>query len=311
MQDRSGAERPVPRSSALPARTRSRASARARRLRRAGAGASCRVHRQHRRPRARGGREHGRADVGAHGRRRSFALTRRSRREAPVATSHDRARPGRTGAGRSTLAVTLRGVGRRQASRRLAMQSKPALTQSAPAVCCRNPVDRRVLRLGRRCADRNRDAAAAEPQTRPRRGRCRDADRSRRERRGRRAASPCSAPGEEPPPVYRTQLPPSVTLHYQVRRGVLRGTGTIRWAGRAATAIVSRSKRRSAGSRCSGRPARATSTRTAWRPSASSTSVRAGPRVAANFRRDDGRITFSGTASSGRCCPAARTGSAG
>ena len=35
--------------------------------------------------------------------------------------------------------------------------------------------------------------------------------------------------GEQPPPVYRTQLPPSVTLHYQVRRGFLRGTGAIRW----------------------------------------------------------------------------------
>ena len=32
-----------------------------------------------------------------------------------------------------------------------------------------------------------------------------------------------------PPPVYRTLLPPKATLHYQVRRGFLRGDGQIRW----------------------------------------------------------------------------------
>jgi hypothetical protein len=32
-----------------------------------------------------------------------------------------------------------------------------------------------------------------------------------------------------PPPVYRTKLPPSVTLRYEVRRGFFRGTGAIRW----------------------------------------------------------------------------------
>jgi hypothetical protein len=34
---------------------------------------------------------------------------------------------------------------------------------------------------------------------------------------------------EEPPPVYRTALPPPATLRYQVRRGFLRGEGEIRW----------------------------------------------------------------------------------
>ena len=36
-------------------------------------------------------------------------------------------------------------------------------------------------------------------------------------------------PGEQPPPVYRTRLPPAATLRYQVRRGFLSGTGEIRW----------------------------------------------------------------------------------
>jgi hypothetical protein len=108
------------------------------------------------------------------------------------------------------------------------------------------------------------------------------------------ARSPLLAPGDEPPPLYRTQLPPSATLHYQVRRGFQRGTGLIRWAvagdryrlvleaqvagltllmqtsegdvganGLAPVRFLDRRARRSA--------------------------------QAANFRRDDGRITFSGT----------------
>ena len=62
------------------------------------------------------------------------------------------------------------------------------------------------------------------------------------------ARPPLLAAGDEPPPLYRTQLPPSVTLHYQVRRGFLRGTGRSA-GGRAAIAIASPSKRRSRGSR--------------------------------------------------------------
>ena len=42
-------------------------------------------------------------------------------------------------------------------------------------------------------------------------------------------ASSLLTEGEQPPPVYRTRLPPSGTLRYQVRRGFLRGTGEIRW----------------------------------------------------------------------------------
>jgi hypothetical protein len=35
--------------------------------------------------------------------------------------------------------------------------------------------------------------------------------------------------GEQPPPLYRTRLPPAATLHYEVRRAFLRGDGEIRW----------------------------------------------------------------------------------
>ena len=43
------------------------------------------------------------------------------------------------------------------------------------------------------------------------------------------ASSSFLAAGEMPPPTYRTKLPPSVTMSYEVRRGFLRGTGKIRW----------------------------------------------------------------------------------
>jgi hypothetical protein len=43
------------------------------------------------------------------------------------------------------------------------------------------------------------------------------------------AQPPLLATGEVPPPIYRTRLPPSATLRYEVRRGFLRGTGEIRW----------------------------------------------------------------------------------
>lgn len=43
------------------------------------------------------------------------------------------------------------------------------------------------------------------------------------------ASSSFFAAGELPPPVYRTKLPPSVNLRYEVRRGLFRGTGAIRW----------------------------------------------------------------------------------
>ena len=102
------------------------------------------------------------------------------------------------------------------------------------------------------------------------------------------------AAGDEPPPLYRTRLPPSLTLHYQVRRGSVRGSGKIRWAiadGRYRLALEAQVdgltllKQTSEGD--SGphglAPVRFLDQRA--RRSAQ----------AANFRRDDGRITFSGT----------------
>ena len=43
------------------------------------------------------------------------------------------------------------------------------------------------------------------------------------------ASATLLAAGEQPPPTYRTALPPAVTLRYEVRRGFFRGSGEIRW----------------------------------------------------------------------------------
>ena len=44
------------------------------------------------------------------------------------------------------------------------------------------------------------------------------------------AAAPSESPlGDEPVPHYRTQLPPSATLRYEMSRGMLKGTGELAW----------------------------------------------------------------------------------
>jgi len=104
---------------------------------------------------------------------------------------------------------------------------------------------------------------------------------------------PLLALGDEPPPVYRTQLPPPVTLHYQLRRGSLGGTAQIRWQPgsdsyrlvlEAQVAGIAMLKQTSEGGiDATGlAPVRFLDQRA--RRSA----------VAANFRREDGRVTFSG-----------------
>jgi len=108
------------------------------------------------------------------------------------------------------------------------------------------------------------------------------------------ARPPLLAAGDEPPPLYRPQLPSSATLHYQVRRGFQRGTGQIRWvpagdryrltleAHVAGLTLLMQTSEGDIGPHGLG-PVRFLDRRA--RRSAQ----------AANFRRDDGRITFSGT----------------
>jgi hypothetical protein len=110
---------------------------------------------------------------------------------------------------------------------------------------------------------------------------------------GRAVPPPLLGPGDEPPPLYRTQLPPPATLHYQARRGGLHGTGQIRWQPGAdryrlvleayVGGVMLLTQTSEGGIEAHGlAPTRFLDHRA--RRSAQ----------AANFRRDDGRITFSG-----------------
>ncbi len=102
------------------------------------------------------------------------------------------------------------------------------------------------------------------------------------------------AAGEKPPPVYRTLLPGAATLGYELRRGPFRGAGEIRWrpAGDryalqfdvrlAGIALLSQSSQGELGAHGLA-PVRFVDQRA--RKSAR----------AANFSRDTGAITFSGS----------------
>jgi len=114
------------------------------------------------------------------------------------------------------------------------------------------------------------------------------------------AAAPASrptllGPGEQPPPVYRTRLPPSRILTYEVHNGFLRGTGELRWRGetdryrleleaRVAGLTLLRQSSEGGIDAAGLAPVRFLDRRA--RRSAQ----------AANFRRDLGTITFSGPA---------------
>ncbi|MBX3607187.1 MAG: DUF3108 domain-containing protein [Piscinibacter sp.] len=107
------------------------------------------------------------------------------------------------------------------------------------------------------------------------------------------AAAPAEPPGGSPPPLYKTVWPPAATLDYALRRGALSGTGSLVWRpadgryelqldgsvlGLRVLTQVSRGQLDSYGLA----PQRFTDQRARR------------PMQAANFRRDIGRISFSG-----------------
>jgi hypothetical protein len=103
------------------------------------------------------------------------------------------------------------------------------------------------------------------------------------------------AEGERPPPVYRTRLPPQATLRYQVRRGLLRGTGEIRWqASAAGYRLVLEA--RIAGLTLLVQTSEGAIDASGLAPGRFLDQRARRPAQAANFRRDVDRITFSGPA---------------
>jgi hypothetical protein len=110
------------------------------------------------------------------------------------------------------------------------------------------------------------------------------------------AASPTLlAAGEQPPPVYRTRLPPSVTLRYEVRRGFLRGTGEIRWQASGETYRLVL-EARIAGLTLLTQTSEGTIDANGLAPRRFLDQRARRSAQAANFRRDVDRITFSGPA---------------
>ncbi|MEO8310303.1 MAG: DUF3108 domain-containing protein [Caldimonas sp.] len=108
------------------------------------------------------------------------------------------------------------------------------------------------------------------------------------------ASAPLLAAGEQPPPLYRTQLPASATLHYQVRRGFLRGTGEIRWqASGDRYRLVLES--RIAGLTLLIQTSEGAIDSNGLAPVRFLDQRARRSAQAANFRRDDARITFSGS----------------
>jgi hypothetical protein len=108
------------------------------------------------------------------------------------------------------------------------------------------------------------------------------------------APSPVAA-GEAPPPVYATRLPPSATMRYQVRRGVLRGTGEIRWraSGESYQLVL---EARVAGLTLLIQTSDGAIDANGLAPRRFLDQRARRPAQAANFRRDIDRITFSGPA---------------
>jgi hypothetical protein len=109
------------------------------------------------------------------------------------------------------------------------------------------------------------------------------------------AANAIPGAGETPPPVYPARLPPAATLHYQVRRGFLQGDGQIRWrpAGDAYRLVLEASI---AGLTLLVQTSEGAIDRHGLAPVRFLDQRARRAAQAANFVRENGRITFSGTA---------------
>jgi hypothetical protein len=109
------------------------------------------------------------------------------------------------------------------------------------------------------------------------------------------ALSTIPGAGDRAPPVYPTRLPPAATLHYQVRRGFLRGDGEILWqpAGETYRVVL---EARVAGLTLLVQTSEGAIDGNGLAPVRFLDQRARRAAQAANFNRDSGRITFSATA---------------
>ena len=108
-------------------------------------------------------------------------------------------------------------------------------------------------------------------------------------------SAPLLTAGEEPPPVYRTRLPPAATLHYLVRRGIWQGAGEIRWHPAGETYQLAL-EARIAGLTLLTQTSAGAIDANGLAPVRFLDQRARRPAQAANFRRDIERISFSGPA---------------
>ncbi|CAG1017155.1 hypothetical protein BURC_01779 [Burkholderiaceae bacterium] len=107
------------------------------------------------------------------------------------------------------------------------------------------------------------------------------------------AADTPGSVADEPPPLYRTRLPPPVTLHYTMRRGMIPGSGELHWKP-AGTHYEVRLEGRVAGMAVLTEVSTGTLDGHGLAPLRfTDARIRRGTN-AANFQRDKGKITFSG-----------------
>jgi hypothetical protein len=106
-------------------------------------------------------------------------------------------------------------------------------------------------------------------------------------------AAPAGTAAESPPPRYRAQLPPPMSLSYELRSGYLSGTGELAWqpaVGRYELRLESKVMRLSVLTQVSTGLVDAHG----LAPTQFSDRRRRGTPTVASFRRDQGTVTFSG-----------------
>lgn len=108
------------------------------------------------------------------------------------------------------------------------------------------------------------------------------------------ATAPSADAGGQALPVYPTLLPPAATLSYQLRRGLLTGSGRLRWAPAADGSYAARLEGSAFGQSLLAQSSHGRVDAHGLAPERFTDRRRGRGEQAANFEREAGRISFSG-----------------
>jgi hypothetical protein len=103
-----------------------------------------------------------------------------------------------------------------------------------------------------------------------------------------------ATPAADELPLYRTQIPPAITLNYEMRRGALSGTGELQWRP-TSNGYEARLQGRLAGFNILTWASQGGFDAAGIAPVRYTDQRRSKAALAANFQRDAGKISFSGT----------------